>query len=526
MTEEEVTLSGQIAALIEAVGGWQSEAMKALQDALASAGGVDQAQLATLISQYLNSAGTLDNIATVVVQSEASTQKIQQEVDQHLAAPETLDNIATVVIQSAAGTQKIQQEVDQHLAAPETLAAVATAVVQSDSTAQQIQQLIDQYSAADVTDAVRHVLQYLPDTSGATGTTLADNYSNGQSVTFSPSGASTPSGAPVTWHLTDLVGVTAGSAEIPDGQSTQLTFTGPGSMTLTAMSNNVAAVPQVYTWGVSAGVMAKPSITSPTAGLTGVVLQPAITASAYSVSPTGYDTHQKSQFQALNTSGAVVWDSGEIAATTEIAVTTNWPAETELDIRVRYQGSVLGWGDWSALVRITTRTAGGLGYVYPDGGIGGPVVNGYQLIVAPYDQRSAVRHGLYYTDTTLLNIHRADLADPQSGWDNTNELINGYSDVRDNYGSTGPEAALYCRSLGADWFLPNKEELIAIFAVAAEIDAADTRQGLSDSSQYFWSSTEYDELKNWCVSPSDGYPDNTLHRMGMNQVLPVRREPV
>ncbi|WP_028301896.1 hypothetical protein [Oceanospirillum beijerinckii] len=469
MTEEEVTLSGQIAALIEAVGGWQSEAMKALQDALASTGGVDQTQLIALINQ--------------------------------------------------------------HLSAPETLATMATAVVQSDSTAQQIQQLIGQYSAAEVTDAVRNVLQYLPDTSNVTGTTLADNYSSGQSVIFRPSGASTPSGAPVTWHLTDLVGVNASATEIPDGQSTQLTFTGPGGMTLTAMSNNVAAVPQTYAWSVSAGVMAKPSITSPAAGMTGVVLQPVITASAYTVTPAGYDVHLKSQFQALDTSGAVVWDSGEIAATTEVAVTTNWPAETELDIRVRYQGAALGWGEWSDLVRITTQAASGVGVVYPDGGIGGPVMNGYRLIVAPASQRSSLcAFGLTRVDTVLQNITSTSVVDPRSGYDNTNILISNYSNIRDDFNHVGPVAAQFCRDLGPDWYLPNREELAAIVAVAAEIDAADSTHGLSFSgmgTRYIWSSTEWGASYTWDVR-ADGYIafQGVENRQSGRIVIPVRREPV
>ncbi|MCV6588053.1 MAG: DUF1566 domain-containing protein, partial [Marinobacterium sp.] len=319
-------------------------------------------------------------------------------------------------------------------------------------------------------------------------------------------------------------GVSASKTDIADGQSATLTFTGPGSMTVTAVSNGVAAESYLRSWGASTAVMAAPSVLTPIAGT--IALQPVITASTYSVSPAGYDTHTHSQCQVRATDGSVLWDSGEVSATTEFAVSSALPAETDVDIVVRYKGSRLGWGNWSALARRTTQAAGGAGVVYPDGGIGGPVVGGYRLIVASAAQRGqSVRHGLYGTDTSLTNITNSSTPDPQSGYDNTNTLINGYSGVNDGQGSTGPAAAQHCRDLGSDWYLPNKDELAAIVAMADEIDAADSSTGLSFAdigNSYIWSSSEYNSLGSWVVRASGGsiYGYN---RSDVYAVVPVRR---
>lgn len=466
MMEEEVTLSGQIAALIEAVGGWQSEAMQALQDALASAGGIDQAQLIALINQYLT--------------------------------------------------------------APDTLAMITAAVVQSDHTAQQIQQLISQYSAAEVTDAVRNVLQYLPDTSSATGVTLASRYSIGQTLSFSPSGVTTPSGSPVVWQLTDLVGVTASATEFANGASVTLTFTGPGSMTVTAVSNGIAAQPVSSQWDASTAVMVTPAVLTPIAG-SALAQQPVVTSSVYSVSPAGYDTHTHSQCQIRSTSGSVLWDSGEVTATREFAVNRDLPASSTVDIVVRYKGSRLGWGAWSPPARRQTQAAGGPGFVYPDGGIGGPVVNGYRLIVAPKSKRGRdIKWGLHGTDTSLLNT-RGLTPDSQSGWDNTNTLISNYSGIDDGAGSVGPVAAQFCRDLGAEWFLPNKDELKAIVNLATEIDSIDSTTGIGFADigeDYIWSSTEFNRHQSLSVNIA-GYAGLPVgYRSTPRFVIPVRRERV
>lgn len=463
---EEITLAGQVAALIEAVGGWQVEVLKALQDAIAAAGGVDQTQLITIVNN--------------------------------------------------------------HLAAPDTLAALIAAIMRSDQTAQQIEQLIEQYSAADVTDAVRAVLLSLPDTSAATGTGMADVYSIGQLVTYTPQGATTPTGTPVTWHLSELVGISASTTEIQDGSSAQLTITGTGSMSVTAVSNGISADPIRHSWTASAAVIAQPRVTSPAAGTTGLALQPVITASAYSVSPSGYDTHQRSQCRVLNSSGAVLWDSGMVSARTEFAVDSDLAADTVVDIQVRYEGSRLGWGQWSPSVRVTTRQAGGLGVVYPDGGIGGPVVGGYRLIVAPASRRGRdIRHGLYLTDTPLQDIVEVDVRDPRSGYDNTDVLISGYGHVYDGY-VRGPAAAQFCRDQGPGWYLPSREELIAIVAMSDEIDTADNTSGVSFASMWpgsIWSSTEAAGRFSWTVRSYDGRLERG-ERHYQRFVVPVRREPV
>lgn len=94
----------------------------------------------------------------------------------------------------------------------------------------------------------------------------------------------------------------------------------------------------------------KPVSVTPADGAVGVVLAPLLQGSPYS-SPDGY-VHDKSQFVVVNALGAVVRDSGEIAASTSWQVPTGaLSVVTGYRWRVRYRG-YLGatqvWSDWSA----------------------------------------------------------------------------------------------------------------------------------------------------------------------------------
>jgi len=265
--------------------------------------------------------------------------------------------------------------------------------------------------------------------------------------------------------------------------------------------------------------MIVPSVLSPATGTSRLDWQPVVTASAYEVDPAGFDEHENSQCQVLDSDGAVIWDSGIIPAVTEFAVDHDLPADIAIKIRVRYKGSAVGWGEWSQVVAARTRPIGGYLVVYPDGGIGGPIVGGYRLIVAPKSKRGAnLSWGPLSVNVLPADVRSSAIADSWTGHHNTEVMIS-------NHGSS-MVAASYCKSLGDDWFLPNKDELAAIQAIKSDIDSADPSSGIAFSTMsdhFMWSSTEYNENNAWAINASTGLISNKGKNLS-HYVVPVRRE--
>ena len=83
------------------------------------------------------------------------------------------------------------------------------------------------------------------------------------------------------------------------------------------------------------------------------------------------------------------------------------------------------------------------------------------------------------------------------GISNTNAILNDCP--------TAP-AALAARSLGAQWFLPSINELKKIYDNKTTLEAVD---GFTDFSDYFWSSTEYDNDAAWRQDFDGGYQYDT-----------------
>lgn len=170
-----------------------------------------------------------------------------------------------------------------------------------------------------------------------------------------------------------------------------------------------------------------------------------------------------------------------------------------------------------ALTIATGKTTGAIGTRLPDGGISGPIYQGYQLIVAPANRRARnLCFGLHGIDTGPA------LSD--SGWHHSNQLLADHFARDDGY-SVGPHAVLYCRSLGPDWYLPDRYELQAILAVAAQLDAADTsdatRQFSALADQPIWTSSPGSH-GHWSLHASDGMPHDRNRREEAS-VLPIRR---
>ena len=271
-----------------------------------------------------------------------------------------------------------------------------------------------------------------------------------------------------------------------------------------------------------------PALIAPADLATNVARRPTLTISAYGVTPAGFDVVDAVQYQVYDDAEMtnLVWDSGVLTSNfTSVQVGIDLPLDTQHYWTARHRGDALGWTDYAAAITFTT-TAAAPGAIMEDGGIVVGQHDGYWLICAPASMRGQnIRHGLYGTDTTLTNITSAATPDPQSGYDNTNTLINNYGSVNDGQGSIGPVAAQFCRDQGANYYLPNKDELSIIVAAAATIDANDQTSGItfaSMSTNYIWSSTEYSSTGSWIVRASDG----VVHNGSRNDdwfVVPVRR---
>jgi hypothetical protein len=277
-------------------------------------------------------------------------------------------------------------------------------------------------------------------------------------------------------------------------------------------------------------IVVTPTGLSPSARAIDIDRQPYLSSTPFVTHPAAFDTHLSTRLQVATNAafnvGDIVIDMS-VGALTSVRVDQQLLSDQLYFWRVQHEGTTLGLSGWSDTMQFTT-TAIVAGAVLSDGGIVGPQVDGFWLIVSPASSRGEeVYHGLYGTDTTLANISDKTNPDLQSGLENTNELINGYSSKYDGH-TTGPDAAEFCRAMGSEWFLPNKEELVAVILQGAQIDAADTSTGFSFSamgSKYIWSSTEDSAGSSWNARANDGFL-YSHSRYVKRHVVPVRRIPI
>lgn len=66
-------------------------------------------------------------------------------------------------------------------------------------------------------------------------------------------------------------------------------------------------------------------------------------------------------------------------------------------------------------------------------------------------------------------------------------------------------AAKWCRDKGASWYLPAKNELIAIYNNLDKINNSLTKVGATTLSSWYWSSTEDSKFSAWSVNMGDGF---------------------
>lgn len=101
----------------------------------------------------------------------------------------------------------------------------------------------------------------------------------------------------------------------------------------------------------------KAEILSPAHGATGLDIPFAVAISDFSVTNDGEDTAKAVQLQVAKDSRFenIVFDSGQIAPTGEIAVTSGVSFNEVVYLRARHIGATLGEGPWSTFVGVTTR---------------------------------------------------------------------------------------------------------------------------------------------------------------------------
>ena len=112
------------------------------------------------------------------------------------------------------------------------------------------------------------------------------------------------------------------------------------------------------------------------------------------------------------------------------------------------------------------------------------------LVVAMSDVATSFQWGCYGTD--LPNVPNVTSNPPVGqgaeigdGISNTNAIL---------LDCPGAPAALAARSLGEDWFLPSINELKKIYDNKTTLEGV---SGLIAFSNYYWSSTEYDDTSAW-----------------------------
>lgn len=116
--------------------------------------------------------------------------------------------------------------------------------------------------------------------------------------------------------------------------------------------------PSGFSTGAVFEYVAPPVISSPSADATRTSLLPAIVTADFEAVG-AVDTHAASQYQIATDSafGVMVYDSGTVTDLLSHQITTALARETRHYLRVRHQGTALGWSDWSVVRGFTTTNS-------------------------------------------------------------------------------------------------------------------------------------------------------------------------
>lgn len=119
--------------------------------------------------------------------------------------------------------------------------------------------------------------------------------------------------------------------------------------------------PSLFVIAGGASLVTQPTITSPTAGQTGVGLTPTIQSSAFATVPAGQGVHQSSQWQIATTSDFlnITYDSGvDTVNKTSVTVPNGLlTINTPYYVRVKHTSSTIGASAWSPTVTFTTTNS-------------------------------------------------------------------------------------------------------------------------------------------------------------------------
>lgn len=145
------------------------------------------------------------------------------------------------------------------------------------------------------------------------------------------------------------VAVTAGTVSRSDDIITLTTPTAQQTITLTVNSKQ-------YSISVFTPYINTPSITSPTAGATSVIIPVTCTSSAFLVTG-GSDTHVSSTWQISTSNTFSTITQQVVDSATDLTSTTfsNLAPNTVYYVRMRQQGQTLGYSSWSSTLSFTTK---------------------------------------------------------------------------------------------------------------------------------------------------------------------------
>lgn len=119
--------------------------------------------------------------------------------------------------------------------------------------------------------------------------------------------------------------------------------------------------PSLFVIAGGTSLVTQPTITSPTAGQTGVGLTPTIQSSAFATVPAGQGVHQSSQWQIATTSDFlnIAYDSGiDTVNKTSVTVPNGLlTISTPYYVRVKHTSSTIGASAWSPTVTFTTTNS-------------------------------------------------------------------------------------------------------------------------------------------------------------------------
>lgn len=163
-----------------------------------------------------------------------------------------------------------------------------------------------------------------------------------------------------------------------------------------------------------------------------------------------------------------------------------------------------------------------------DGDIVFGKIGGYWYLAAPATKRKPKKWAA--NDTFPNGVHYGTDPDPHSGEYNTTVLVN----AANRYTAHSYPAAEYCRSLGSEYSLPNREELEILIANKGIIDAADVSGGANtilaiasgdggaSSNTKVWSSTNSTSNLAY-FRDADSSWDSRIGKQQSLWVIPVRR---